>query len=288
MDTYMEEKGVAEGLSFSRYVMASALSRAFADPMHATALPGDPVWHDPQMFAEAWAILVEGAPPGVPAKLGFGEIAPAEVGSGALYAFLHLEGTRREAVYRAVFGMLGAKECSPYETEYLPWNDATYRAQQLADVAGFQQAFGLVPSTKRRERHDHISLELELIAFLHLKVMVLHTEAAAADGEGAEPLAVCRDALAHFVRDHLAWWVPGFGQLVDRTVDERLATADLDDPLSGDLKLFAEVARLLRGWVVTERRANGVDASHRAIDRPEVAVPPPEADGGCGATCPSS
>jgi len=212
------------------------------------------------------------------------------VETGALYAFIHLDHERREAVYRAVFGILGAKDCSPYETEYLQWNDATYRAQQLADIAGFQRAFGLDVSPERRDRADHISLALEFIAFLRLKLIALTRESVGGAGvdDGGDPLAVCHEALAHFVGDHVAWWVPGFGKLVGETVEDRLAATDLDASLRSDLKLFGDVARLLRGWVVSERLATGVVASPVAIDHPEVAVLPAEEEGGCGESCTSS
>jgi len=286
MDLDVEPRGVAEGLALSRYLIASALSRALVDPVGVTELPEDPVWHDPQMFAEAWAMLVEGGAPPALEPLGFAEIAPGEVDAGPLYAFIHLDRDRREAVYRALFGFLGAKGCSPYETEYHQWDDATYRAQQLADVAGFQRAFGLDVSPERRDRPDHISLSLELVAFLHLKVLALEQQPVTGEG-GAEgdPLAVCREALAHFVGDHVAWWVPGFGKLVGERVEERLAAVDLAPALGEDLELFGGVARLLRGWVVSERLASGIEASQVAIAPPKVAVPPPEAEGGCGESC---
>ena len=137
-----------------------------------------------------------------PASLGPGEINPAEL---RLRLPARLEASI-EAEYAAVFGYCASKDCPPYETEYCPLKDITFRSQQMADVAGFYNAFGLRPSPKPPERVDHVSLETEFMSILITRQ--LH---AAREGLPIEAVQVCREAQRQFFKDHLGWWLPAFG-----------------------------------------------------------------------------
>ena len=87
---------------------------------------------------------------------------------------------------------------APYEGSYLP---AARASQELADVAGFLRAFG---TTSRQEKPDHVVSELEFMALLCLKESI-------ARGNGQAPeAAVCRDAQAKFLKDHLGRWLVAF------------------------------------------------------------------------------
>lgn len=103
-----------------------------------------------------------------------------------------------------VFGLISAQECPPYETEYLANEEAFFRAQHLADLAGFYGAFGLELSPARRDRADHIATQLEFAALL------VGLQRAATDASRGEQAAIARDARQAFLRDHLCWWTPSF------------------------------------------------------------------------------
>jgi TorA maturation chaperone TorD len=136
-----------------------------------------------------------------PAALGFGELPPERLDLGQLLLeLLRPVGQLREEHDR-VFGLVPARECPPYETEYHPAKETFFRAQQLADVAGFYRAFGIEPATLAPERPDHVALELEFMAFLLLKRRL------AADATEVE---VCEAAVRTFFHDHLVWWLPSF------------------------------------------------------------------------------
>ena len=110
--------------------------------------------------------------------LGFGELSPDNLDLGTLLTELNRPLDHIRAEYDRVFGLVIPKECPPYETEYYPTSQAFQRSQQLADIAGFYRAFGLEPSSANPERPDHITLELEFMAFLLTKKRL----AAATDG----------------------------------------------------------------------------------------------------------
>ena len=157
---------------YARQLIAASLSLAFADPYRFRTIPDGP-WLDAEMLNEAWSIIAEQVGPVTPSELGLGEIVPDTIKADSLADFLRLPYARREPAYRAVFGMLVSNQCPPAETEYAHWKDPTYRANQLADIAGFQKAFGLEPSANEgADRPDHICLELELIAFLIQRLQV--------------------------------------------------------------------------------------------------------------------
>jgi TorA maturation chaperone TorD len=166
--------------------------------------------------------------------LGFGEL-PAEVlDLGGLFA--DCPRSREELVteYDRVFGLVPARECPPYETEFLTTAEPFFRAQQLADVAGFYRAFGLEPSREFPEPPDHIAQELEFMAFLLAKKRL---------AENADQAAVCSDALAAFFRDHLCWWASSFATGLRRKAS------------SG---FYADIAQVLAAFLPIEREQYGL------------------------------
>ncbi|MCC7191190.1 MAG: molecular chaperone TorD family protein [Phycisphaeraceae bacterium] len=262
----------------ARQVVVAALSEAMVD---RRARPLDSTHRfDANLLRRAWAVLADSSRTQPPAKLGLGELRPEETDIEPLIRWLAREPQLRGEMYQVVFGLVASRDCTPYETEYCHWSDPTYRAQQMADIAGFYRAFSVEPSDLRPERHDHVSLELEFIAFLLQKLSHAQQQAM---GEGAE---VCQDALKNFVRDHIVWWIPTFARCVERRV-ERMSP-DLADTATRDaLQDWAGAARVLRAWTAAERIANGVEPSQRII-APMVEPPPAEEEscGGCAQAVP--
>ncbi len=171
------------------------------------------------------------------------------------------------AQYDTVFGLVVPKECPPYETEYYPTQETFGRSQQMADVAGFYQAFGIEPAQSSPERPDHLALELEFMAFLLLKIR-LAIAATDHDPEAGEQASVCDRALRDFLRDHLAWWLPAFAAGLRRKTG------------AGYLHVLAGV---LAAWIPAECRRLDISAVLRPV-RPEP-IEGPEEQSGCAA-CP--
>jgi TorA maturation chaperone TorD len=136
-----------------------------------------------------------------------------------------VERDARAAGHRRVFGHTIAHGCPPNETEFGE-RHVFGQAQDLADIAGYYAAFGLRPAL-RGERVDHLACELEFLAILALK------EAAAIAARSDEAAAVCRQAEASFLRDHLARWLPALAGLAARRF-----------PGTGHAVLLALAARL--------------------------------------------
>ncbi|MBX3055313.1 MAG: molecular chaperone TorD family protein [Anaerolineae bacterium] len=109
-----------------------------------------------------------------------------------------------QAAHRHTFGIAGSL-C--YETEYgLPHE---YRqSQEMADIAGFYRAFGFNLGGAKRERPDHIAVELEFMHILALK------EAYALETGIPEHLEICQAAQARFLQDHVGRWIGLFAQSV--------------------------------------------------------------------------
>jgi len=84
----------------------------------------------------------------------------------------------------------------PYETEYGP--DSAFRqSDELADIGGFYQAFGLTLSQEQGERWDHLAVECEFFSFLARKEVLLRHNGDLAAAERV------RDGQRQFFRDHL-------------------------------------------------------------------------------------
>jgi TorA maturation chaperone TorD len=193
--------------------------------------------------------------------LGFGELPAEALDLADIVAELDRPPDELCAEYDRVFGLVYARECPPYETEYCPTSEPFYRAQQMADVAGFYRAFGLTGAEARPERPDHLANELEFMAVLFLKNRLALDEALP---EAAEHIAVCDNAQADFFREHLAWWVPSFAAGLRRK--------------AGD-GLYAALGRVLAAFLPAERSRFGVKAPQAPV-RPAL-IERPEEDAGC-------
>jgi putative dimethyl sulfoxide reductase chaperone len=111
--------------------------------------------------------------------------------------------------YRALFGHTVRGPIPPYETEY--GNEALFQQpQEMGDLMGFYQAFGLTVRVDEHERCDHISCECEFLSFLALK------EAYALDHQETEMLEETRKAARLFLQDHLGRFLPAFAKKLSR------------------------------------------------------------------------
>jgi TorA maturation chaperone TorD len=114
----------------------------------------------------------------------------------------------RASEHRAIFGHVVAHGCPPYETEF-GRRHVFGQSQELGDIRGFYEAFGVRPRTGG-ERPDHVACELEFLALLALK------EAIAVAGADEQRRQLCRDAARHFVQDHPGRWVRALAAQIAR------------------------------------------------------------------------
>ena len=116
-----------------------------------------------------------------------------------------LDGLRTAHV--RLFGHTARGSVCPYETEFGQGGEFQ-QPRQLGKVSGFYGAFGLTVRTDERERPDHVSCELEFMAFLARK------EAYALESGDAEMLGETRKAIRLFLRDHLGRFGRAFAYLL--------------------------------------------------------------------------
>ena len=117
--------------------------------------------------------------------------------------------TQLSASYRRLFGHTACGAVSPYETEY--GTEALFQQpQELGDLMGFYQAFGLTLNMAEHERPDHVSCECEFLCFLALK------EAYALERGDASMLEETRKTTRLFLRDHLGRFLPAFSKKLVR------------------------------------------------------------------------
>jgi TorA maturation chaperone TorD len=142
----------------------------------------------------------------------------------------------RARAYESLFGHTGRGPIPPYETEY--GDDTLFqKPQEMGDVAAFLRAFGLALDPAARERIDHLSCELEFMAFLMRKeAHALQT------GDGAM-LGGTVAAERAFVRDHAGRFAPAFAR--------RVVAADPEG-------LYGAAAALLLELFASEGRRLGV------------------------------
>lgn len=111
--------------------------------------------------------------------------------------------------YLHLFGHTAHGQVPLHETEY--GEDTMFQQpQQLGDIAGFFNAFGVKLNPEQHERADHIACELEFMAFL------LRKEAFALQCNDTDMLEAVRRGQRLFLRDHLGRFVPALSNLLRR------------------------------------------------------------------------
>jgi DMSO reductase family type II enzyme chaperone len=145
----------------------------------------------------------------------------------------------REEHLRA-FGLTGSLS---YETEFgLPHEFR--QSQEMADIAGFYQAFGYKVGGQVRERPDHLAVELEFMFVLCLK------EAYAIEENLAEQADICRDAQAKFLEGHLGQWIGLLSESLSRSYGEGL---------------YLALARFAAGFVQSDAARLGIQLARRQL-----------------------
>jgi DMSO reductase family type II enzyme chaperone len=125
--------------------------------------------------------------------------------AAALHSTPHYSLLNLAEAHRRLFGHTARGAVPPYETEY--GNEALFQQpQELGDLMGFYQAFGLAVKSGGHERPDHISCECEFLSFLAMK------EAYALEHSDGEMLKETRKAQKLFLKDHLGRFLPTFVQ----------------------------------------------------------------------------
>jgi len=190
-------------------------------------------------------------------ELAKGELSVAQLDPARVLTRLPAAANDLNDEYEAAFGLLVSGSCPPYETEYVNSKLVFQRSNGLADVAGFYRAFGLEPSDQLPERHDHIVLELEFMAYLAALEVTAQSKRTALWRERA---GVCRSAQQRFLAEHLAWWTPAFAHLLARQCPGGF---------------YEAAAKFLAALIPAERAILGVAAPSvgpvepSSIDRPE-------------------
>jgi TorA maturation chaperone TorD len=184
-------------LALCRSLVHEALALAFRPPAAgARALdPGTPP-----------AVVLADAAAGIDARCG---TALAVLAAALVARPEWAAAAARAGLYERLFGHTARGPIPPYETEY--GADTLFQQpQELGDLAGFLQAFGLRLRPGRHERLDHVCCECELMGFLARK------EAFALETEDAEMLEQTRKAQRLFLRDHLGRFAPALGGRLQR------------------------------------------------------------------------
>ncbi len=235
----------------------------------AAADPGTERWSrlleaDFQLLVKAAMELIRTDPEARPAALSRGELPPETwLVAEPLLRFAQAGRVAMRSEYDLTFGLVMSKECPPYETEYCSLSFSVSRSQHLADIAGFYKAFGLAPSRDRPERHDHLVLELEFMAWLIAKGIY-----AALNGD-EEHRRQCEEAQARFFADHLAWWIAAFALQLRRKAD---GLEDESELRTAPKSYQGAIGSLLAAFIPSERTVFGIDPAM------EMPAPQPEQD----------
>lgn len=119
------------------------------------------------------------------------------------------------ASYGRLFGHSVRGSCPLYELEY-GHSEIIQQTAELADLAGFYNAFGMSICDSAFERADHVAVECEFLSVLCVK------EAWGQQQGDSELTETCVDAQRLFLRDHLARWMPAFSHRVMKADPEGL------------------------------------------------------------------
>lgn len=160
-----------------------------------------------------------------------------------------------EREYVGALGHVAKNQSPPYETSY--GNQHTFQqTAELADIAAFYRSQGL--GAAGDERLDHISPELEFMAFLALK-------------EAADPLRAdeIRAAQKQFFEEHLGRWAPAFAEKLQAGQPARA--------------VFGLAAGALSAFLKSElKELDAVPASFRSVDATPARFGPEGACFSCG------
>jgi TorA maturation chaperone TorD len=186
--------------------------------------------------------------------------APLDGEVGSLASTLEDDLDIAREQYMGIFPPIASQDAPGYETAYR--GEGIFQQSALmADIAGFYRAHGLQAGGTERERTDHITVELEFMAFVAKK------EALAIQENDMDRAGICQDTSALFLQDHLGCWGPAFG---------RRATAVSESPW------MTSMGRLTADWIEYDLAAYGVEPTD-VVDTPLPQDPPD--DGACG-PCP--
>ncbi len=115
--------------------------------------------------------------------------------------------------YTELFGHAVRGTCPPYELEYGN-REILQQASELADIAGFYQAFGMKMVSESHERPDHIAVECEFMSVLTAK------QAYAIETSNHDAQRIVVDAQQSFLADHLCKWCPAFAHRTEQADPE--------------------------------------------------------------------
>ncbi len=252
----------------ARQALYQFLSLACSDPASARfARLFDAGLREIAAAAADYLSELPAAKPDLPAS---GEVSADRLNLRLLLTHLEIGQAACQEQYQRIFGLMMSKKCPPYESEYCPQTFSVLRSHQIADVAGFYSAFGLQPSRDMPERHDHIALELEFMAWLIAKEL---------RSDSIEQATICREAQTRFFADHLAWWTPAFAMALRMRADRIDGPAEQAAPPGS---LYGAVAQLLAALIGVERGLLNVPPPKRLQAPPGADV---EAETGCDECC---
>lgn len=271
MQTTHEDTPPSSAVRAARQEMYRLLSLCATDP-RAERWPAltDPDLHTASKLGTATLARACGAPPG---GLAPGELGREYADPSGLLGFINTA-TREELAeaHDRIYGLMLSKECPPYESEYSTQAFSVSRSHRMADVAGFYHAFGVELSDDRRERPDHIALELEFMSWLIAK----ESRALDAGGPDAEERAeICRDAQKKFFTDHLGWWLPAFAMALRHKAGEPSATPDAAE------NFHVALGSVLAAFAAVERAAMDVEPPQQLAPRNPLPLEAEEEDQDC-------
>ena len=167
-----------------------------------------------------------------------------------------------DAEYARLFGHTPHGQIPPYETEYGA-DDLFRQSEELADLSGFYNGFGLQLGRGRQERPDHVSAECEFLSFLACKEAYERIE------DNQDAVLVVLEAERGFLRDHLGKFGMAFASSLENTAQHDFYRAS---------------ARLLLELLSRDCEELGLEKGPRYLTvRRELEDDVPMA---CGATCP--
>lgn len=245
------------GLDIAREILYRFLSIALENPRYGRA----PELYDPanrRLVAEAASLLREEH--GAEVELAMHELPAEDMAAEGIFAKLDESPESLETRYSRLFGFIACKNCPPCETEYFQNGEVFFRAQQMADVAGFYRAFGIEPSRATPERPDHVALELGFLAFVLMKKRLARETGRPDQWEIADR---CDEIEKKFLTDHVVWWMPAFSRLLREK-----------DPNG----YFGALGRFLAAFLAIERCRAGIAIPRRRAE-PSEAIDPDEDDG---------